>query len=122
MKNQNHLRKRANAFHFALSGLGSAWKSELHFRLQSFAAIAVLVLGIYLELTIWEWCIILMCIGGVLSMECVNTALEKLCDHLHPEIHPAIKSVKDISAAAVLIASITALTCGMIIFLPYLLQ
>jgi diacylglycerol kinase len=52
----------------------------------------------------------------------MNAALEKLCDHQHPEIDPVIKKVKDMAAAGVLIASIAALICGLLIFLPYFRQ
>jgi diacylglycerol kinase (ATP) len=45
----------------------------------------------------------------VLAAELLNTAVEHLADHLHPELHPHIKAVKDCAAAAVLIASLGAL-------------
>ena len=45
----------------------------------------------------------------VIATELINTALEHLADHLHPEQHPRIKIVKDCAAAAVLILSIGAL-------------
>ena len=45
----------------------------------------------------------------VIAAELINTALEHLVDHLHPEQHPRIKIVKDCAAAAVLILSIGAL-------------
>ena len=46
--------------------------------------------------------------------------LEELCDKFQPEHDPHIGKIKDLSAAAVLISSITALAIGLIIFLPYL--
>ena len=48
-------------------------------------------------------------VAFVLAAEIVNTALEGLADHLHPEQHPAIKAVKDCAAGAVLVASVAAL-------------
>jgi diacylglycerol kinase (ATP) len=45
----------------------------------------------------------------VLAVELVNTAIEGLADHLHPEQHPSIKVVKDCAAAAVLVAALGAL-------------
>jgi undecaprenol kinase len=45
----------------------------------------------------------------VLAMELVNTAVEHLADHLHPDQHPRIKIVKDCAAAAVLVTSLGAL-------------
>jgi diacylglycerol kinase (ATP) len=48
----------------------------------------------------------------VISAELFNTALEHLADHLHPEIHPQIRIVKDCAAAAVLMASCAAIAVG----------
>jgi diacylglycerol kinase (ATP) len=44
----------------------------------------------------------------VLAVELINTALEKLCDHLAPEHSPAIKVVKDLGSAAVFVAILIA--------------
>ncbi|WP_421919047.1 diacylglycerol kinase family protein [Marinifilum sp.] len=49
-----------------------------------------------------------------------NTAIENICDFIHPDYHDKIKKIKDISAAAVLIGAITALLVGLLIFLPKL--
>ena len=57
---------------------------------------------------IW-WAIGVLAIGLVLVAELLNSALETLADRLHPERHPEIRSMKDMAAGAVLIASITAL-------------
>jgi diacylglycerol kinase (ATP) len=48
----------------------------------------------------------------VISAELFNTALEHLADHLHPEIHPQIRVVKDCAAAAVLITACAAVAVG----------
>jgi undecaprenol kinase/diacylglycerol kinase (ATP) len=50
----------------------------------------------------------------------VNHALEKLCDMVHPEWHPVIKTVKDVSAGAVLVAAVVSVAVGLIIFIPKL--
>jgi undecaprenol kinase len=50
--------------------------------------------------------------GVVLALELVNTALERVIDHLHPEHHAAIKAAKDCAAGAVLIASLVAAIIG----------
>jgi diacylglycerol kinase (ATP) len=56
---------------------------------------------------IW-WALLLMNCGLVLAAELINTALEQALDHLHPEIHPAIKVAKDCAAGAVLVFSLSA--------------
>ena len=45
----------------------------------------------------------------VLALELVNSAFERLIDHLHPEIHPEIRLVKDMAAGGVLVISVGAL-------------
>jgi undecaprenol kinase len=51
----------------------------------------------------------------------VNSSLEKMADHLHPERHPQIKIVKDVAAGAVLWVAAVSVVAGAIIFLPKLL-
>jgi diacylglycerol kinase (ATP) len=48
-------------------------------------------------------------IGLVLATELINTAIETLADHLHPQRHEAIRVTKDVAAAAVLVSSTVAL-------------
>jgi diacylglycerol kinase (ATP) len=57
---------------------------------------------------IW-WALLVMNCGLVLAAELFNTALEQALDHLHPDIHPAIKVSKDCAAGAVLVFSLSAL-------------
>lgn len=40
-----------------------------------------------------------------MAFEALNSAPERLIDHLHPEIHPEIGIVKDMAAGAVLLLS-----------------
>jgi len=54
----------------------------------------------------------------VISLEMVNTSLEKLSDHVHQDFHLAIKFVKDIAAGAVFISSIASFLIGLFIFIP----
>ena len=52
---------------------------------------------------------VILASAAVISAELFNTAIEHLADHLHPEIHPSIRIVKDCAAAAVLVSSVAAL-------------
>lgn len=65
-----------------------------------------------------EWLIIILFFGLVMSLELLNTAIEKLSDAFQPEKDTRIGVVKDASAAAVLWASIMALIAGFLIFIP----
>ena len=58
----------------------------------------------------------------VLAAEGLNTGLELLADVVHPERHPQVGRMKDMAAGAVLIAAITAVGVGIMIFLPKLIS
>ena len=94
---------------FALVGIYMAWKGESSFRIQSFFALALLALLVWLRPAPVWWALLLIVTGLVLALELVNTALEHVIDHLHPEQHPMMKVAKDCAAGAVLVAAFTAL-------------
>ncbi len=106
------------SFSFAWNGLKICFASETNFRIHLLAAIVSLLLGAVLNISVAEWLVILFCIAFVTSMEMMNTALEKLCDLVHKDVHPGIKAVKDIAAGAVLLSASFSLIAGTVIFLP----
>jgi diacylglycerol kinase (ATP) len=94
---------------FALAGLAGALRSEASFRVQAVAAAGMLAFMAWQRPAPLWWAIVALAMALVLAAELVNTAVERLADHLHPEQHARIKAVKDCSAAAVLVASMGAL-------------
>lgn len=97
---------------FAFAGLRAALRTENSFRFHLLTAmIMVAILAWRRPVPMW-WGIITLTMMVVLVAELVNTAVEHLADHLHPDQHPRIKVVKDCAAAAVLIASIGAAGVG----------
>lgn len=104
MKNQPFHRRLA----FSFQGIGTAWKLEASFRFQSLMALGVVALLIVLRPAAIWWALLLMNCGLVLAAELFNTALEQALDHLHPQVHPAIKISKDCAAGAVLVFSLSA--------------
>jgi diacylglycerol kinase (ATP) len=66
------------------------------------------VLGVFRPEPEW-WAIVIIACAAVISAELFNTAIEHLADHLHPDVHPSIRIVKDCAAAAVLITSLASL-------------
>lgn len=108
------------SFKYAFHGLFTLIKSERNFQIHLIALITVVCLGCYFDISRFEWIAILLISAAVLSTEAINSSIEKLCDHLHPQKHNAIKKVKDIAAGAVLLLAITAIVLAILIFLPYL--
>ncbi len=108
----------AKTFVNAFNGLKYFFKKERNGKIQATIAIAVLIAGLYLRLSAMEWIFIFVCICSVLVLEMMNSAIEQLCNMIHSEYHPSIKTIKDVAAGAVLFASIISVIIGLIIFLP----
>ncbi|MBI2799815.1 MAG: diacylglycerol kinase [Gammaproteobacteria bacterium] len=113
MKNQA-IRQRLG---FAWTGISKAWRNERSFRTQSYFAVALLVALLLLRVSAVWWAISLIMAVLVLAAELFNTALEALIDHLHPDSHPAIKTIKDYAAGAVLLLSAGAAIVGVVVLL-----
>ncbi|MEO6254679.1 MAG: diacylglycerol kinase family protein [Ferruginibacter sp.] len=103
---------------YAWNGIQSCFASESNFRIHALLTIVVLILSMLFDISAIEWIAVGFCIAFVIAMEMLNTAIEKLCDVVHPGVHPGIKKVKDMAAGAVLISAIFSLITGLIIFLP----
>jgi len=116
------LRERLGSFKPAINGFFILLKEEHNARIQLVILIIVVAAGFFFEIYAWEWLAIMLVCGLVLSFEAVNSAMENLIDFISPEKHEQIKKIKDLMAAAVLIASATAFIAGVAIFLPRLLQ
>jgi diacylglycerol kinase (ATP) len=118
MKNQPFARRLG----FALGGIAYTLRSEKSFRIHAAAAVAITAVMLWLQpAPIW-WAVVVLTIALVLVAELVNTAIEHLADHLHPESHPGIKRVKDCAAAAVLIASLSAVVVGAALAFSFFVQ
>lgn len=118
-RNDSFIKKRIKAFGYAFSGLFNAIKLETHLKIHLVSAITVIALGFYFNIAKPEWLAIIICIGLVISLELINSSIESLCNAINPEQNQQIKYVKDVLAAAVLIASLSALVIGLIVFIPY---
>ena len=120
MDKNNQKQSLLKIFSFAFQGLQTAYKEEKSFRIELFIALLVVILSVILRISSLEWILVIIAMAMVLSLELLNSRIEKMMDILHPEIHDRVKIIKDISAAAVLIVSMMALVIGLIIFIPYL--
>jgi undecaprenol kinase len=107
-KNQSFLRR----LRFALAGLGHAVRAERSLKIQVGAFVAAVVAMLILQPGPLWWALVMLASAGVLAAELFNTAIEHLADHLHPEVHPHIRIVKDCAAAAVLVAVLGAVAVG----------
>jgi undecaprenol kinase len=105
MKNRNF----AYRLGYALAGIGISWRTERTFRTLSLGMAFILaVLLATRPGPIW-WAVLLLTAGSVVALELVNTGVEKLIDHVHPDYHAIVGIVKDTLAGAVLTMSVTSL-------------
>ncbi len=109
------------SFQHALRGVRLVFVSEQSFRVQAYVAFLVIALGAFFRVSKLEWIALLILIASVLTLELVNSILERLVDTFKPRIHPVVKDVKDAMAGTVLIVSFVSMLIGIIIFLPYFL-
>lgn len=109
---------RLKSMAFAFNGAIKLITTEHSIMVQFTIAIMVVVLGFYFKITSTEWLFQTLAIGLVMSVEGLNTAVEKISDFIHPEYHEKIGFIKDIAAGAVFFAALTAITIGLIIYIP----
>jgi diacylglycerol kinase len=112
--------KRARSFVHAGRGIILFLKTTHNAWIHVCIAVLVVVFGIYFHITSLEWIVLILSIGIVFISEAFNTAIEIDIDLTSPEYHPYARDTKDVAAGAVLLASITAIIVGMIVFVPYL--
>lgn len=103
-------------FYYAGRGIAAACKGR-NFRFQLCAAAFVIFFAArFYSFSAEKWAVLLLTCGAVLSLEAVNTAVEKLSDSVTLEENPLIKAAKDCAAGAVLIAAIFAVVIGVFLF------
>ncbi len=119
---KNTIFYQLKTFQYALKGIKSFFKSETKSRIHLLAAIITIVFGFALNVSLTEWMMISFAIGIVFVCEIFNTAIELIVDQISHDRNQQSGLIKDLAAAAVLFASITALTIGALIFIPKLLE
>ena len=109
-------------FNHAFRGLLNLLKTERNFKIQVFILLFVNFLGFYFKITSTEWIFIIFSSIIVLSLEAINSSIEKIADEVSLEQNIKIKWIKDVSAAAVLIGALGAGIIGLTIFIPYIVE
>ena len=120
-RNKFSIKSRLVSFKFAFRGLVLLIKNEHNARIHLFAAFVAITAGIILNITTFDWVLIIIVIGLVFLTELINSSLETLADFVKPEYNEAIRNAKDYAAAAVLISAIISLITGSLIFIPRIL-
>jgi undecaprenol kinase len=111
----------SRSFSYAIKGILFAIRNEKNFQIEVMVGILVILLMFFFPLAPLERSLVVLSVAMVLTLELVNTALERVMDILKPRVHPYARVIKDVMAGAVLLASFAAIAIGIVIFLPYVL-
>ncbi|PKF75593.1 diacylglycerol kinase [Chryseobacterium sp. PMSZPI] len=95
-------------------------KTERSFQIEFVAFLINIFLIFYLKLNYIDTALILISSLAVLSAEVFNTAIEKICDFIHPNFDKRIGFIKDISAGAVILMVAAAVIIGILVYWKYI--
>jgi diacylglycerol kinase (ATP) len=112
---------RLKSVSYAFKGALKLISTEHSVMVQFSIGILMSIAGFYFGISKTEWLFQTLAIGLVMSIEGLNTAVEKIADFIHPNYHERIGFIKDIAAGAVFFAALTAVAIGLIIYLPLFL-
>ena len=99
----------------AFRGLRQGIRGESSFFAHFFITAVVILTAIILNVNLFEWCLLVICITVVLVAEMVNTALESMARAITDEPNPHVGGALDIGSAAVFLAAIGAAVVGTIV-------
>ncbi|MCG2695482.1 diacylglycerol kinase family protein [Candidatus Parcubacteria bacterium] len=116
------IKRLFKSFSYAAKGLIKTFKEEQNLRIQAVVGLLVLCLAWFFRVGRLEWAFLTAVIFLVILVEIINSAMERAADVLKPRIDSYVKEIKDIMAAAVMIASIAAVVIGIIILGPYFID
>lgn len=104
----------------ALHGWRILFATQRNARIHLIAGVLVLCTHWVLPLNSVEWAVLLLCIGSVLCLEAMNTAVEITVNLVTRERHPLAGQAKDVAAGAVLMGVLVALSAWGVICIPKL--
>jgi diacylglycerol kinase len=112
------LRGRFASFKPAFDGWAHVWAWEPNSWIHAAITLVVIFLGFWLGISRTDWLAIVLAAGIVWLAEFFNSALEAIVDLASPRRHKLARVAKDVSAGAVVIAALTALVVGLLVFWP----
>lgn len=113
--------RQALSFTHAFRGIWTAVTTQPNLRFHVLIGSIILYAASYLRSSIAEILVLFLTIALVMTVEMVNTAIEFACNAITLKYNPYIKQAKDVSAGAVLMATIFAIIIGLMIFIPKLI-
>lgn len=113
------MKKRIESFKNALNGFVYVWNNEPNFKIHLTISVILILVGLWRGFDVFQWVVITFAIVIVLTMEIINSAIEYTWDHLEPNHHPVVGTIKDVIASSVLVASIGSAIVGILVIFFY---
>jgi diacylglycerol kinase (ATP) len=107
------LARIAAAFRNSIGGLQEGLSTESAIKQEVAIACLLLPVAFFIARDLCTWVALVGSLLFVLSIEFLNTAIERLCNHIQPERHEAIRITKDLASASVFFA----LTLGALVWI-----
>ena len=120
-KEKHTFRALRKSFKYALNGVFTALRICRNLKIHYLLAVIAIIAGFYFQIGRLEFAVILLAITLVITLEMINTAIEKVVDLLTEKYHILALIAKDVAAGAVLIASVVAFIVGALIFGPHIM-
>jgi len=117
-----HPRSWYEKFRDAFRGVRSGMRGQSSFKVHIAVTVFVVVAAALLRCTLSEWCILLLCVGGVLTAEMFNSAIEHMAKAIDRNRNPDLGEALDTASAAVLFACVAAGFVGAIVFIVRIVQ
>lgn len=105
---------------FGLRGILFALRTELASQIQAASGAILLLVAWFVHVPQHEFLLLVCVISVVLAVEFINTALEHLCNMVHPTHNERIGLIKDLGAGASFTVGVAALVVVCVILTPYI--
>jgi diacylglycerol kinase (ATP) len=108
--NQNALPGRGGLLRIAAAtfnsarGLREGLLTEAAVKQEVALAVVLIPVSFFVATGVWVWLTLVASVVFVLIVEFLNTAVERLCNHVTPERHEAIRVTKDLASTAVFLS------------------
>ena len=109
-------------FQCAFRGIAVGACGQSSFLLHLIAGTLVVGAGVWLKVTVIEWCLLALCIAIVLALELFNSSIESLARAIDRQHNEQLRDALDIASGAVLVGAIGSAVVGLMILLPHLVQ
>ena len=114
------IKKIKNKFKYAWHGLIHGIKYDSSIKIQFICTLIAIIVSLLFRFTPEELAIVLLFCGLILGLEYTNSSIERIMNLEEPEISRAVKHIKDMAAAGVLIASVFALFVGIMFIIRHI--